>query len=182
MVQRIIFSGFGGQGIMSMSRLFAQAAMYENKHVTWFPSYGAEVRGGTSYCMVIISDRPIASPFIDTADAVIAMNKPSLMKFISRVAQKGLLILNSTLINKRPKIKKIKIAKYPFSDIASDIGDIRVANTIALGTLLKLRPIIKLNSMLDVLKEAFTNEHVFHVNEKALRLGTRLVGRRKSKG
>ena len=122
MLIKTIFSGFGGQGIMAMSRLLSCAAMQENKFVTWLPSYGAEVRGGTAHCMVIISDKPIASPFIDTADIVVAMNKPSIDRFISRIAPKGLLLINSSLVKKRPKKKKIKIAKYPFSDIIPLLG------------------------------------------------------------
>jgi 2-oxoglutarate ferredoxin oxidoreductase subunit gamma len=98
MMEKIIIAGAGGQGIMLLGRVLAEAAMRENKYVTWLPSYGAEVRGGTAYCMVVISHKEIGSPYIEEADTLIIMNNPSLEKFKDRIKKQGLLILNSSLV------------------------------------------------------------------------------------
>ena len=166
---------------MSMSRFLAQAAMQEDQFVTWFPSYGAEVRGGTAHSMLIISDAPIASPFIGQADTLVAMNQPSLDRFILRVRPKGLALINGSLINKLPKRKNIKIVKRPFTEIAVDLGNVRMANVVALGALCKLKALVKFNSLLAVLRESFINEQLFLANERALRYGARLTTQRRTR-
>ena len=99
MTERIIIAGAGGQGIMLLGKILATSIMEENKFVTWLPSYGAEVRGGTAHCLVVVSDEEIGSPYIKEADALIVMNSPSLMKFKGRLKNKGLLIANSSLMS-----------------------------------------------------------------------------------
>ena len=118
MIERIIIAGSGGQGIMLLGKVIATAAMKENKFVTWLPAYGAEVRGGSSFCMVIISDEEIASPFVTLADTVVALNEISFNKFKGKLKDKGLLILNSSLAENKPKLLKNKLVFLPFSEIA----------------------------------------------------------------
>jgi len=134
MTQKFIIAGSGGQGIMLLGKVLAEAAMYEGKHVTWLPSYGAEVRGGTAHCSVVISDKPIGSPRIPFADTVIMMNSPSLNKFSGRLSPKGIAIVNSSLAD--DNFKKAGMLKFPFTDIASKIGNMKVANMVALGCLI----------------------------------------------
>ena len=132
MTERIIIAGAGGQGIMLLGKILATSIMEENKFVTWLPSYGAEVRGGTAHCLVVVSDEEIGSPYIKEADALIVMNSPSLMKFKGRLKNKGLLIANSSLVDNITD-KKFTVLNFPFTDIASNLGNIRIANMVALG-------------------------------------------------
>ena len=124
MTERIIIAGAGGQGIMLLGKILAQAAMRQDKFVTWLPSYGAEVRGGTAHCMVIISNTEIGSPYIDKADALIIMNQPSLERFKAKLKNKGLLIVNSSLAG-RVNYQNMRISQFPFTDIAIKLGNIK---------------------------------------------------------
>ncbi len=137
MEEKIIIAGSGGQGIMVLGKVLATAAMITGKATTWLPAYGAEVRGGTAYCMTIISDREIGFPYIEQADTGIIMNGPSFERFRSRVCRGGLLILNRSLIPAAPGATGER-----FTDLALEIGDIKVANMIALGYYLARRPVV----------------------------------------
>jgi 2-oxoglutarate ferredoxin oxidoreductase subunit gamma len=170
MTEKIIIAGEGGQGIMLLGRILAEAALKKNKNTTWFPSYGAEVRGGTAFCMVTISDNEISSPYIDLADTVIVMNEQSLERFKDRVKDKGLLLINSSLIRRRIKRKNLKILNIPLTQIASKLGDIRCTNMVALGCYLKKKPIFSLKDIFPILKENFSEE-ILKLNEKAIREG-----------
>ncbi len=181
MTEQIIIAGSGGQGIMAMARILANAAMLEDKFVTWLPCYGAEVRGGSAYCMVKISDREIASPYINLADTVVALNKPSLDRFIKRVKPRGTLFVNTSLVDKKPKKSDCKIIGEDFSDIASDIGNVQCTNMVALGALVKSSSIVGRDSLEKSLREAFKDENVFLLNEKAIKYAMKLVKVRKRK-
>jgi len=133
MKEEILFAGFGGQGIMFMGKAIAYAAMNEGKHVTWIPSYGAEVRGGTAYSMVVISDEAIASPLIKEPTICVAMNSPSFQKYEAKVKTKGLLIINRSLIDSEAKRKDIEILNIPITALASEAGDHRIGNGCAWG-------------------------------------------------
>ncbi len=146
MTERIIIAGSGGQGIMLLGKILAEAGMRENKYVTWLPSYGAEVRGGTAHCAVIISDGEIGSPYIDKADTLIIMNQPSWEKFKNRIKNKGLLLINSSLVL-RCTNRNVHVSKYPFSGIAVNLGNIRVANVVALGCFIAKKKIMGLESI-----------------------------------
>jgi len=152
MIERMIIAGAGGQGIMLLGKVLATAAMKENKFVTWLPSYGAEVRGGTAHCMLVISDSPIASPYVDRADTLIVMNAPSLIRFKKRIAAKGLIILNSSLA---PDYKSglVRVVDCRFSEVAIKLGNVKVANMVALGAYLKLKMVIKKATVLKVMQE-----------------------------
>jgi 2-oxoglutarate ferredoxin oxidoreductase subunit gamma len=175
MTERIIIAGSGGQGIMLLGKVLAEAAMQEDKFVSFLPSYGAEVRGGTCHCMVTISDKEVGSPYIDTADALIIMNNPSLEKFKNRVKNKGLLFINSSLAVQRGHKDKSSF-HYPFTDIAINLGNIRVANIIALGCFLARSGIVSLNTVSKVISDIAPEEkkNLIEINQKALKEGAKL--------
>lgn len=177
MIERIIIAGAGGQGIMLMGKVLAEAAMLEGKHVTWLPAYGAEVRGGTSHCMIVISDKEIGSPYIQKADALIVMNEPSLKKFTKRINSRGLLIVNSSLVRGVVELDEgADIIKRPFTDIAIKMGNIKVANMIALGCFIKQRGAVDIKSASSVIAAIAPKDKrdLVEVNQKALFEGERL--------
>ncbi|UCH12671.1 MAG: 2-oxoacid:acceptor oxidoreductase family protein [Candidatus Omnitrophota bacterium] len=172
---RIICAGFGGQGIMTLGKVLATLGMKNGKSVSWMPSYGAEVRGGTAHSMVIISDSDIPSPVIDKADICIVMNKPSLDKFESRVKKGGTIILNSSLIESSVKRKDINAVKVPATEIASSLGNIKVANIVALGALVSKTKIVSKNKAISLLKEFFAEKKaLLELNKKAFNEGIRI--------
>ena len=175
MIERIIIAGSGGQGVMLLGKVLAQTAMLEGKQVTWFPAYGPEVRGGTSHCMVTISGQEIGSPYITRADTLIILNHPSLEKFKDKIRDKGLLILNSSLA-KADAQAGIQVLQFPFTDIAVKLGNIKVANMVALGCFAAVKKIIKVKNILKVFKSMAPagNLEILEVNQKALKEGQRL--------
>lgn len=137
MIEQVIMAGFGGQGVMSMGQLLAYSGMLEGKNVSWLPSYGPEMRGGTANCNVIVSDDEIGSPIVTEATAVIAMNLPSLDKFEHSVMPGGTLIINSSLIERKCSRTDIDVFYIPANEIADELGNNRVANMVMLGAYLK---------------------------------------------
>ncbi len=173
-IEDILCAGFGGQGIMFMGKLFAEAALEAGRHVTWMPSYGAEVRGGTAYSMVRISKDEIASPVVTKPNMLIVMNKPSLLKYEENLAEGGILISNRSLIDENPKRKNIKIVNIPMTDIAAGLGNIKCANMVAAGALVKRSKMITLHNALTALKNALKGkEDIFLLNKHALEKGYR---------
>lgn len=173
--EEVLCAGFGGQGIMFMGKLLAQAGLMAGKFVTWMPSYGAEVRGGTAYSMAKVSDREIASPIVVNPDILVAMNKPSLIKYETQLRDGGVLISNKTLIDSPSKRKGIKVINIPMTEIASKLGDTRCANMVAIGALAKRSKMLSLKNISIALKEALKNkEELFLLNKKALDKGYRL--------
>lgn len=176
--QQVVIAGFGGQGIILAGKLLAQAAMKAGKEVTYMPSYGAEVRGGTANCMVVIADRPISSPVIDSPDTVIAMNKASLDKFAPKLKKGGLLIINSSLADQTPKLDdSIDVINLPADKIAKELGSTKVANMVALGAYLQKSRLFGVkvagDCLADVLAERY---HVtIPLNKKALQQGAEFV-------
>lgn len=176
MTERIIIAGSGGQGIMLLGKILALAATREDKFVTWLPSYGPEVRGGTAHCMVIIADEEIGSPYIEKADTLIIMNNLSLTKFSQRLKEKGLLVVNSSLAGE-PKGLQAGLLRFPFSDIALNLGNIKVANMVALGCYLAKKKIVALNSVMRAIREFAPSDKrgLVALNKEALSRGRRLV-------
>lgn len=176
MIERIIVAGSGGQGIILLGKILAEAAMRSGKHVTWLPSYGAEVRGGTAHCMVIISDEEIGSPCIDKADTLIIMNGFSIEKFKSRIKNGGLLILNASLIHQQFK-SNAQTVKYLFTDIAIELGNIKVANMVALGCFLTKKRILDKEIVLNTIEEIAPAEkkELVAVNKQAILKGADLI-------
>lgn len=173
MREELIIAGFGGQGIMFTGTLLSQAAMIEGKFVTYFPSYGAEVRGGTANCSVTIADTIIGSPVITSPDSLIILNKPSLDKFGPRLKKGGLLVLNSTLIEDEIKESNRQVVHIPATDIAEKIGQIKVANIVALGKYLAIRKIVSQESIFQALEALLTGKkkELLELNRKALAAG-----------
>jgi len=176
-MEKMILAGFGGQGIMSMGQIIAYAGMIDNKNVTWLPSYGPEMRGGTANCNVIVSDQDIASPLVNSASTVIVMNKPSLEKFESQVAPGGHLYINSSLIDTKTTRKDIIVHYIPASDLAIKIGNIRVANMIILGAFLANTHLLSTESIHEALTKVLgiNKEHLIEINENALMTGEKLA-------
>lgn len=177
MLQEIIFAGFGGQGVLSMGQILAYAAMIENREVSWMPSYGPEMRGGTANCITIISDEVISSPLISKFDTAIVLNQPSLDKFEKAVTPNGILIYDTNNIIKPPTRGDIKIYPIPASQEALNLKNSRVMNVIVLGALLKLRNTVKVESVMSALKKVLPERyhHLLPLNEKALLRGMELV-------
>lgn len=171
--ERIIIAGFGGQGIMMLGKLLAHAGMHENHNVSWLPSYGPEMRGGTANCHVIISDQAIGAPMVTEATCVMAMNLPSLDKFESAVRPGGQLLLNSSLIDRATSRTDVQALAIPVNDIASQQGSLKVANMVMLGAYLARSQALNKETILaaiqDVLGEG--KQHLFNINVKALEAG-----------
>ncbi|MDN5330837.1 MAG: 2-oxoglutarate ferredoxin oxidoreductase subunit gamma [Tepidanaerobacteraceae bacterium] len=173
MKMEIIMAGFGGQGIMLMGEILAHSAMLEGREVSWIPSYGPEMRGGTANCMVVISDKRIPSPIISSPDVLVAMNKPSMEKFTPMVKSGGIVILNKALIDERPARDDIKVIEVDATGIADELGNMRVANMVALGVLIGETGIVKPETVIKSI-DYFLPAHrknMMEINEKALKRG-----------
>jgi 2-oxoglutarate ferredoxin oxidoreductase subunit gamma len=175
--ERVIIAGFGGQGIMFMGKLLCYAGMMEKKHVTYMPSYGAEVRGGTAYCNVIISSEEIPSPVVSEPTTAIIMNSPSLVKFEPIVSKKGLLIINTSLVTRLVKRKDIAVIQVAATNIADRLGNTRVANMVALGAFLAMRSVVELSTVMAAVQEVLPGyrQHLVEINRQALLEGKRYV-------
>jgi len=170
MKEDIVVSGFGGQGSLFTGKLLSQAALEEGKFTTFFPSYGAEIRGGTAHCLVVISDEEIASPIFKNPDLAIILNVPSLKKFLPRMKKNGLVIINSSLVKKIALPKGIRGIWVPVTEIARKIGENRVANLVALGAFLSQSNIVSIETVKKALKVVLTGEKgkLLDINLKAL--------------
>lgn len=168
----VLLAGFGGQGIMLMGKLLAAAGLLSRKNVTWMPSYGAEVRGGTAYSMTKISDKEIANPIVTSPDILVAMNEPSLTKYEERLKPGGLMILNKSLIKSKPRRKDISVISVAMTQIASKLGFPRSANMVALGVLLKRSKLFPIKVVVSALHEmSGGKEDIFLLNKKAIEKG-----------
>jgi 2-oxoglutarate ferredoxin oxidoreductase subunit gamma len=171
--ESIFIAGFGGQGVILAGRLICLAAMREGMYVSHIPSYGAEMRGGTANCSVIVSDEEIGSPLVSAPSICVVLNTPSLIKFQPIVRPGGLLIYNSSLIEIAPNRSDVEAVAVRANGIAEDCGSYRAANMVALGVLLKNRPVASLEAVLAALDEGVSerNRGLNEINRKALRRG-----------
>ena len=169
----VIFAGFGGQGILSAGKMAAEAALYEGKEVSWFPSYGPEMRGGTANCSVIISDEPIGSPIVDAPDVLIAMNLPSLEKYENAVVSGGKIFVDSTLIDKKVERTDVDVYYIPATQMAYDNNIKTLANMIITGKVLKEVESFSLDNVDAALKKVVSarKQDLFDLNKKAIELG-----------
>ena len=176
-LEEIVCAGFGGQGVIFMGKLLAYLGMVEGKHVTYIPSYGAEVRGGTANCTVIISSEEIASPVSSQLSSAIIMNKPSLSKFLPRLRKGGLLVMNSSLIGEESGRHDLVTVRIPATKMATELGSSRVANMVALGAYLAHKRFIPLESALQKLKDVLPkrSHHLLEINKQALRKGAEIL-------
>ncbi len=171
--EEMILAGFGGQGIMLMGQLLAYSGMIENLNVTFFPSYGPEMRGGTANCTVVVSSEQVASPVVSRPSVVAALNTPSLDKFEPMLREGGLLVINSSLCSRGSKRGDVRVVEVPATTIADELGDGRVANMVVLGVLLEATKIVSLDSVLQSLRKVLPERrhNLIPLNEKALHRG-----------
>jgi len=172
--EEVVIAGFGGQGILLAGRLLAQTAMKAGREVTFMPSYGAEVRGGTANCMVVIADEPIACPVVGKPDSLIVMNKASLNKFASRLKAGGLLVMNSSLIEEEPELAEtIEVLAVPASELAVELGSLKSANMVAMGAYLQGKGIFSPDAAARCLPDVLAKRYhqTLQVNTEALRRG-----------
>ncbi|HCU22923.1 MAG TPA: 2-oxoacid:ferredoxin oxidoreductase subunit gamma [Candidatus Atribacteria bacterium] len=174
-------AGFGGQGILFLGRVLATAGMIDGYHVSWFPSYGPEMRGGTANCVVIISDQEIGSTISDHPNVCIVMNEPSLRRYAPTVRPGGLLVVNSSLITQKYHDSKIQILEVPGNDIAGDeIGDPRTLNMVILGALIGYHSTVKEESIRQALEEILQGKKskLIDINMKAFTAGKNSILRK----
>lgn len=164
-------AGFGGQGVLSLGLIFAEFAMKKGLEVTWLPSYGPEMRGGTANCSVVVSKNEVGSPVVDRPNILIAMNKPSLFKFGPLVPEDGIIIYNQSLIDEVPELKTKNCFAIPATDMAREAGNVKVSNTIVLAALARQIGIFSYDELKELLKEYFSNEKIYQLNLKALEMG-----------
>ncbi|MCL2187374.1 MAG: 2-oxoacid:acceptor oxidoreductase family protein [Defluviitaleaceae bacterium] len=175
--QKMVFSGFGGQGILVLGEVVATIAMKKGNHVTWMPSYGAEMRGGTANCAVIVSDSLIGSPIVQSnIDILCAMNEPSVTKFLPKLRAGGLIIANTSIIKSDIKAIRNDVDVLPIdaSNIAGEIGNLRVANMVMLAGFLKKTGMFTMDDIKEVLQERFAgarSKDLIPLNLKAIERG-----------
>ncbi len=168
----IIISGFGGQGVLFAGQLLAYAALAEDKHVTWIPSYGPEMRGGTANCTVIISDEEIGSPLVRNPTAALVLNPPSMARYEPLVKPGGVLVLDSTLVEQRSARTDIHQIALPAKDIAQELGYPQIANVVAIGALVAATGALKLETLEHVIeKKTAKRREMLLANLQALRRG-----------
>ena len=173
MIKKTVFSGFGGQGVLMMGYVLSVSAMKDGRHVTYLPTYGAEVRGGTANCTVVVSDEEIFSPVASTLDYAVIMNKPSLVKYQPMMSEGGLIIINSSLVTDTPSREDVQVVQIPANDIARELGSDRTINMIMLGALVARTGITTQDSIMKGLSEIIKAKKasLMELNRKGLEKG-----------
>ncbi len=176
MHEEVIIAGFGGQGVMLIGQMLVYAGMDEGKNVLWMPAYGPETRGGFANCTVIISDNEIYSPMISNPSSLIIMNLPSLDKFESSVKSGGFMVVNKSLVNRDVMRTDLDVVMIPATEIASELGNIRAANMVALGAYLSRRSVVSVESVTKIIPKMFPGkEKIVPLNIEALKKGADFV-------
>ena len=172
---RMVFSGYGGQGVLTLGEIVATIAMKKGKHVTWMPSYGPEMRGGTANCAVIVSEKLIGSPIVlSNIDILVAMNHASVNKFLPKMRQGGMLMLNSSIVTDKIAAAGIEVVEIDATNIAGKVGDIRVANMVMLAGFLKKTDMFTLDDISEVLEQRLAksrNKDLIPLNIEAIKAG-----------
>ncbi len=174
MQNEVMFAGFGGQGILLSGKILTHAAMEAGREVLWIPSYGPEMRGGTAYCMVIVSERAIGSPIVKNPKHLVAMNRPSLEKFAPMVKPGGVILVNASLIPIDVDVHRddADILRIPVTDIANDLGNVKAANIVALGAFISRSGLVEDARIDEAVREEFeSREALLQLNLNALRKG-----------
>jgi len=176
-IEKILIAGFGGQGILLLGKALAYTGMLEGNNVTWIPSYGPEMRGGTANCSVIISPQEIGAPVVDIPDVLIAMNRPSLERFEKQVKRDGVIIYNNSLIEITPAREDIKIYPVPATEIAVEIGNTKLANMVMMGAYIGIRKNLSKATLFSSFKKIISerNWKFIPMNEKAVEAGIQRV-------
>lgn len=177
MDERIIIAGFGGQGVMAMGQLLTYSGMLEDKSVSWLPSYGPEMRGGTANCNVIISTEPVGSPVVVEATTAIVLNKPSMDKFEGSLIPGGKLFVNSSLIERKSVRDDLDVYYIPANEIANQLGNLRVANMVMLGAYLEVVHAVSIDSIESAFPKVFgeSKMHLLPINKEALVRGAEVI-------
>lgn len=177
MTEEIIIAGFGGQGVLSMGKILAYSGMMQEQEVSWMPSYGPEMRGGTANVTVILSDERISSPIINKFDTAIILNQQSMDKFEKTVKPGGILIYDSNGITRHPERKDISIFRVDAADAASKMKSAKIFNMIVLGGFLKVRPIVQLENVIKGLKKSLPERYhnLIPLNQEAITKGGEIV-------
>jgi len=177
MIKRTTFAGFGGQGVLLMGYILSHGAMSRGLNVTYFPSYGAEMRGGTANCTVTVSDKKIASPVASNPDILVALNYPSLEKFESTVAEKGFIFLNTSLIREDPSRADVEVVRVPTLDLAREVGSDRVMNMVMIGAVCAKSGLLGLEDAVKGMEAALKGkEKSFDLNRKGIERGFVFIG------
>jgi 2-oxoglutarate ferredoxin oxidoreductase subunit gamma len=178
MTHELLIAGFGGQGVLSLGMTLGYSGMVEGKEISWMPSYGPEMRGGTANCIVIVSDAKISSPILTTFDTVIALNQPSVDRFERDVKPGGLLIYDATTIIHPPTRTDITILPIAASEEAVRLKNPKVLNMIVLGALLERTAVVRMDSVMKALRKVLPERyhHLLPLNEQAIRRGAELAG------
>ena len=173
MQQEIIIAGFGGQGVLFAGQLLAYAGLAEGRHVTWIPSYGPEMRGGTAHCTVIVSDEPIGSPLVRHPSAVLVLNEPSLAEYAPALKSGGVLVMDSTLVSTRSNRSDLREIALPAKQIADELGFPQIANVVMLGALIGATGVVQPATLERVLEEHIGARHrdALEPNKRALARG-----------
>jgi 2-oxoglutarate ferredoxin oxidoreductase subunit gamma len=172
MQSEVQFAGFGGQGVMLMGQILAQAAMHEGHEVVWIPSYGPEMRGGTAYCTVVISDRPVGSPIIRNPQHLVAMNRPSLEKFAPTVKKGGVVFVNASIIPIGSGRNDVDELRVPIIELSQELGNVKAANIVALAAFVARSRIVSFEALIEAVKEKFAGKaKLIPLNLKALEAG-----------
>ena len=175
MTHELIIAGFGGQGVLSMGQLLVRAGLLENKEVSWLPSYGPEMRGGSANCSVIISDEPVVAPIVTDASCLMAMNRPSLEKFEKNVVPGGMIFVNSSLIDIKVSRSDVKAYYIPCNEIAARLGNSKVAGNVMLGAFIAA---VSIDDVMTSLSYTLKNkQHLMGVNRQALETGEELISK-----
>lgn len=176
-MEEIIIAGFGGQGVMSMGQLISYAGMTEGKNVSWLPSYGPEQRGGTANCAVVVSQDPVGSPVVTAPSTAIVLNNPSFEKFEPKVRKNGLLFVDSSLVDRKSIRTDITVVKIDATNLANELGNAKIANSILLGALLEYTKLLSPQSILEALEKVLPpKKHaLIPDNERALEKGSTLA-------
>lgn len=177
MEEKVIIAGFGGQGVMAMGQILTYAGMIEEKNVSWLPSYGPEMRGGTANCNVIVSDNPVGSPVVVEATSAIVLNGPSLDKFEGNVVGNGKLFINSSLISKETERDDIEVFYIPANEIANELGNNRVANMVMLGAYIEVVKPVEVKSVHEAFLKVFgeSKARLLPINKEALERGANVI-------
>ncbi|KKM12932.1 2-oxoacid:ferredoxin oxidoreductase subunit gamma [Clostridiales bacterium PH28_bin88] len=177
MLHEVVVAGFGGQGVLLTGQLLAYAGMLEDKQVAWIPSYGPEMRGGTANCTVTVSEQEISSPVVEEPSAALIFNLPSLAKFESRVRPGGILLINSSLVDRKSNRKDLHVYEIPANEIADTLGNGRVANMVMLGAYLELTGAVSVASVMKALEKVLPEHrhNLLPLNQKAMEMGAKAV-------
>ena len=177
MTTQMLIAGFGGQGVLFAGKFLAYKALLEDKQLSWLPSYGPEMRGGTANCSVVVSDEPVASPVVTVATGLVVLNRPSLEKFEKTLLPGGHLFINSSIIDVKSTRDDIHVHYIPVNEVAEKIGNPKVGNMVMLGAFVEATKCVSMDSTINAMKAELGERKAkfFPLNEEALKAGAELV-------